>query len=640
MVAGKVKAAMGFQRSPAAPKADAPRRSSSSQASHHQTPPHSSSKDTAAAAFARSFGVYFPRASAQVRPRSPNVAELLRLVEELQEKESLLRIQLLEQKLLKETVAIVPFLEKEIATKSDELARAGDRIERLEAENRALRDEVEGLSSKKRVGEEEGQRSERRIRELETELDELRKALSEQGNGDSTQFCAGPVKIDECLSAQRFQGLIDASARSNLLKSLLKHPKSADIGPDLEFQKPECRFPKAEVGKAEGEHQQPRNGEKEEFLEPRAPRVPKPPPMPSAWSSSSSSSSSSETASAVATRKSPKLSCLPPIPPPAPLAVPAPSSGARPPPPPPPPPPMGSRSAAGSVRRVPEVVEFYHSLMRRETKRESCGGVQDAAPASAANPRDMIGEIENRSAHLLAIKTDVETQGDFIRFLIKEVEQAAFAGIQDVVAFVKWLDEELSILVDERAVLKHFEWPEHKADAMREAAFGYCDLKKLESEASSFRDDPRQPCASALKKMQSLLDKLEHRVYELSRVREYATKRYKAFGIPCEWMMESGDVSQIKLASVKLGMKYMKRVCSELEMMAGSPEEEDMMLQGVRFAFRVHQFAGGFDVETMRAFLELRDKARCHRLQSKSHSQQKLYCRSTSCQPPTSVKVA
>ena len=64
---------------------------------------------------------------------------------------------------------------------------------------------------------------------------------------------------------------------------------------------------------------------------------------------------------------------------------------------------MGSRSAAGSVRRVPEVVEFYHSLMRRETKRESCGGVQDGAPASAANPRDMIGEIENRSAHLLAV---------------------------------------------------------------------------------------------------------------------------------------------------------------------------------------------------------------------------------------------
>lgn len=56
-------------------------------------------------------------------------------------------------------------------------------------------------------------------------------------------------------------------------------------------------------------------------------------------------------------------------------------------------------------------------------------------------------------------------------------------------------------------MLKHFDWPEQKADALREAAFGYCDLEKLESEASSFRDDPRQPCGPALKKMQALLEK-------------------------------------------------------------------------------------------------------------------------------------
>ena len=41
----------------------------------------------------------------------------------------------------------------------------------------------------------------------------------------------------------------------------------------------------------------------------------------------------------------------------------------------------------------------------------------------------------------------METQGDFIRFLIKEVENAAFTNIEDVVPFVKWLDDELSYLV-------------------------------------------------------------------------------------------------------------------------------------------------------------------------------------------------
>lgn len=78
-------------------------------------------------------------------------------------------------------------------------------------------------------------------------------------------------------------------------------------------------------------------------------------------------------------------------------------------------------------------------------------------------------------------------------------------------------------------------------------------------------------------------------------------------------------------------MKYMKRVSTELEIIAGSPDEEELMLQGVRFAFRVHQFAGGFDVETMRAFQELKDKANTLHLQRQNQNQQ-VFCRSISCQ--------
>lgn len=113
---------------------------------------------------------------------------------------------------------------------------------------------------------------------------------------------------------------------------------------------------------------------------------------------------------------------------------------------------------------------------------------------------------------------------------------------------------------------------------------------------------------------------------------------------------------QIKLALVKLAMKYMRRVSSELEAIGGGgPEEEELIVQGVRFAFRVHQvtailinfynlnrdgivkanhfsfvygqFAGGFDVETMRAFEDLRDKARSCTVQCQN--QQNFICRST-----------
>jgi hypothetical protein len=46
----------------------------------------------------------------------------------------------------------------------------------------------------------------------------------------------------------------------------------------------------------------------------------------------------------------------------------------------------------------------------------------------------------------MQIKSDVERQGDFIRFLVKEVEGATLANIEDVVTFVKWLDDKLSRL--------------------------------------------------------------------------------------------------------------------------------------------------------------------------------------------------
>lgn len=56
----------------------------------------------------------------------------------------------------------------------------------------------------------------------------------------------------------------------------------------------------------------------------------------------------------------------------------------------------------------------------------------------------------------------------------------------------------------------------------------------------------------------------------------------------------AGTLLQIKLASVKLAMKYMKRVSAELEIVGGGPEEEELIVQGVRFAFRVHQVMFGF----------------------------------------------
>uniref|UniRef100_A0A0E0LQW9 Protein CHUP1, chloroplastic n=1 Tax=Oryza punctata TaxID=4537 RepID=A0A0E0LQW9_ORYPU len=279
-------------------------------------------------------------------------------------------------------------------------------------------------------------------------------------------------------------------------------------------------------------------------------------------------------------------------------------------PPPPPPPPKFSTRNAGVMKRAPQVAELYHSLMRRDSKKDTSGsGICETA--NSANVRSsMIGEIENRSSHLQAIKADVETQGEFVKSLIKEVTNAAYKDIEDVVAFVKWLDDELGFLVDERAVLKHFDWPERKADSLREAAFGYQDLKKLESEVSNYKDDPRLPCDIALKKMVTISEKTERSVYNLLRTRDATMRQCKEFNIPTDWMLDNNLIGKIKFSSVKLAKMYMKRVAMELQYMGPlnkDPALEYMLLQAVRFAFRMHQFAGGFDPETMDAFEELRN---------------------------------
>ncbi|PHT25709.1 Protein CHUP1, chloroplastic [Capsicum baccatum] len=301
----------------------------------------------------------------------------------------------------------------------------------------------------------------------------------------------------------------------------------------------------------------------------------------------------------------------PPPPPPPPCAPPPPPPPGGGPPRPPPPPGSLMKGGAGGdkVQRAPELVEFYQTLMKRESKKDTPSALITANSNTSDARSNMIGEIENRSTFLLAVKADVESQGEFVESLATEVRAASFTNIEDLVAFVNWLDEELSFLVDERAVLKHFDWPEGKADALREAAFEYQDLMKLEKQVTTFVDDPNLQCDAALKKMYRLLEN----VYALLRTRDMAASRYREFGIPTDWLQDSGVVGKIKLSSVQLARKYMKRVASELDALDGpekEPNREFLILQGVRFAFRVHQFAGGFDAESMKAFEELRSRVR------------------------------
>ncbi|KAL6905803.1 hypothetical protein ACP4OV_003404 [Aristida adscensionis] len=312
----------------------------------------------------------------------------------------------------------------------------------------------------------------------------------------------------------------------------------------------------------------------------------------------------SKAAAAAAASDLPRPPSLPPPPPPPSKKLPP---GAPAPPPPPPPPPPQKLQQRGPSRTSPvskatALLDMYNSLAKHQRGAQTRG--------AATSQASIVGELQNRSTHLLAIKADVETKAEFINDLIKRVLTSAYTDVEQAAAFVDWLDQQLSTLSDETAVLKHFDWPERKADALREAASEYRHFKCLVADASSLNDDGSPTsCEATLRKISGLLDKLEKGMNRLMNLRSSVMPSYKELRIPTDWMLDSGIASKMRLASVNLAKVYMKRVLKELDRdTAGN--EATLVAQSVRFTYRVHQFAGGLDGEAMRAFEELRQRVR------------------------------
>ncbi len=92
------------------------------------------------------------------------------------------------------------------------------------------------------------------------------------------------------------------------------------------------------------------------------------------------------------------------------------------PPLPPPPPPMGGGLGnlqgknKDNMHRAPEVVEFYQSLMKRDVK--STGGGISGNDINPDARNNMIGEIENRSTHLLAVSISIAIWSSLQKLLI------------------------------------------------------------------------------------------------------------------------------------------------------------------------------------------------------------------------------
>ena len=105
----------------------------------------------------------------------------------------------------------------------------------------------------------------------------------------------------------------------------------------------------------------------------------------------------------------------------------------------------------------------------------------------------MFAELAGKSTYVNNIKADVDYYGDFILDLIKEVNKLRAADMDGLSSFVNRIDMALSILTDERAVLKNFNWPEARYDTMREATASHMELLTVKNNCTNWKCGS-EPC--------------------------------------------------------------------------------------------------------------------------------------------------
>lgn len=316
----------------------------------------------------------------------------------------------------------------------------------------------------------------------------------------------------------------------------------------------------------------------------------------------------------------PKKSPPPPPPPP-------PKKGGPPPPPGKkadekkggaPPPPKGGKKAQDGLQRAPEVIAMFQEMRKAllgDAAKGSGGPKKIGGDGASADPGALMEELAKNSKYAAQVQADIVNYGSIIENLIKEISKYEAGNMKDLIEFVEKVDSLLGELSDETAVLKQFEWPA-RYYTMLEAKGLYLELEKMKNTFKTWKWTAKKP-ADELKNIQKFMDKSKNRVEVLLRTKDADEKKFKDAGIP--W---NGKIyTEVKVASLSVLILYMDIVLGEVDTIMGeapaetSPQRQkaieksmaqltgkrkvlENMLKGfvgaINFAFKTHQFAGGF----------------------------------------------
>lgn len=269
------------------------------------------------------------------------------------------------------------------------------------------------------------------------------------------------------------------------------------------------------------------------------------------------------------------------------------SRKSAPPKPPPPPPSKTSRSrskAKPEISRLPRVIKLFHSFRSRVYGNSSVTKTPNTS--SKADPSAVIAELMSKSKHVQQINKEVEMHKAVVNKWTEEIKSAEFKSMDSVCSFVRKMDSNLeSIFTDEVSALKKIgNWP-RRYDILREASGSWTVLKEMQSKLLNWPE-------MELEEIQKGLETVMHRISYMSQFQKRDQDKFINASIP--W--ESAIYNQIKEAVLKPLQIYLELVIERSISLRSPSQKTRLFSECATFAFKVHQFVGGFNEECTAAF--------------------------------------
>ena len=234
-------------------------------------------------------------------------------------------------------------------------------------------------------------------------------------------------------------------------------------------------------------------------------------------------------------------------------------------------------------------------------------------------------ELTRTSSGLGRLERERKAFGPLLRDLAEEVRDARPADPEALREFLDKIDEVLASLTEPHAILREIpEWPKAKVEAMRELRDLQTELREMAGAMNEWPAlDPNSralrrtakasavmwACDEELGKIARAMDAAARRLESITRRLESDGKRFAAHGLT----FDEADVEKTRHASLTLAERHMR--CASLAAdramddgdADGVGKARELLAGAVRFAFRSHELAGGFNAGCRDALEDVRN---------------------------------